>query len=284
MSIEAETLWQNRRDPYNMYYRVYSPVAVSVVATDGTVDILGKFVHEILAEGVVFSGDNTASINHSPMMVKTIKAIGQFFSVTGAPITPKLRYNAATGQITASEKCYGLACVAYDAEYYRLGYNYRYEYQYVYGVPRGITYYTGTILAFSADKKMVVSLDVPPVDLTQPPPDEDKYEVYRVVSYVQVTDTDVYERNKDWPAASFVPKDYAGFTTDIKRTHAVMYITPTGASNLVKYNIQLALPFVGGYDPAGVYPVLKYETASPSSLPTELWAAAKAIMDRDIPN
>lgn len=278
--------WWRRHDFYLRLY--HGGKSFDLRTSDGAVTRLERGVKEIQGEGLVFSGGDTVtprypvtgggqSLTLGGSGTIHLRRRGAFFDENGKSVSPSFTFDPVSGQVKSSIRGYGLVIANYTSPYTVIGFDYRRD---VHWDGRSLTRYifSGTVFAFAEETKDVASYTVPEFAYEVEDPDNDKVEVYRDVSFAQVTSDGVYERHKDWPAKTFVPNDYPGSVLDVKRCHEVVYVDKWGRTQSDRYSIKLEKPFAGGH-PSDTYPVIKTEYADISEdLPSDLKAAAERVL------
>lgn len=251
---------------YQYMLRVYSGGdRPTVRATLGEVSVLAYKAKMVEEEGLTFDGTDTASVKYPVGNVSRLRVTGDTFNEKGSRISVSLHWDEDRQQVVASKEFYGVATISYEAPYVLVGYNYEKRKQVV-GKYHGRRLYQimnipGTVYAFvQSEPPKVGSFQIPEYEFSFSDNPQDRVELYRQVSYAQVTAEGVFERHENHPNQTFVPNDYENYVVENKLTHLVGYMDRFGRRYELTYTIVPKKPFSGFSDASAAgYPVKTWE-------------------------
>ena len=226
--------------------RLYPAVKAELFASRGWVQAGGTRYEDIKIELVTFNKSSTANTQHIMKYAPSITKNWTFDINTGRKVWGvKFTGKAGTNVITCNQAITGVVFVTYKAEYKELIFTMAIEYTgrtSRYSYTGNMIFHKGTVLAYYDG--VVAQVEVTPPTLTSPTAETSK-ELYRVVSYVVVTEDGAWESPDDWPeknvyaskpgvegpeiGSSFIEHERVhevGIVDDFGRFSYVRYVTP----------------------------------------------------------
>lgn len=270
-----------RAQGYEFTLRAYTRgLYPTIRATVGTVTRLGVGEREVRDEALSFNGSDSATLRYPATSDVHITTTGDTFDENGNNVSVSFHYDEETNSVIASRAIYGFVKARYSAEYTQIGYMYEKEFVSLgtYGGVniRSTRWIPGSVYVFvrSEQPPLVGSFDIPDYEYTLDDGPQDTIELWRDISYAQVTDRGVYERHRNWPTETFVPDDYDNYVLDAQRTHKIAYMDKLGRLFEQDYSVDAAMPYEsnGGAASADGYPHITTQYARLDN-PSQTWGS-----------
>lgn len=229
-------------NPY-VYLRLYPAVLAKLRATVGTVVQKGVHQEQIVGEAVTFNGSAQASTEFLVHSGLSIDWAGLTFDINGDPVEISIVADAPGG-LQASQPFYGAAICSYITQYRLLKYSYQVEEIVVPNLGSGGARITGgSVLAFYDGE--VASYELPAPEL--PTADQDRAELYRIVSYSILQKGTEYEKPPAWPNGTFLhgKPDPDTDWIQVERVHEIGWIDGFCRLSTRRFPVYAAEPYVG---------------------------------------